>query len=189
MPYTPLDPAKPDWATQTGTQLAQSIRDNLNAIRDACLVGAFPGFNLNASGGVGTASITATTMTVTAITSGAYAVGQVLTGTGVTGGTTITALGTGTGGTGTYTVSASQTVASTAITASNTAAAPQVISYTKGTERIRQAMTWGTAGGEAGNVTVAAYSYSSDSGATYSAIGTETISYDASANVVSTLWS
>jgi hypothetical protein len=37
-------------------------------------------------------------------------------GTGVTAGTTITALGTGTGGAGTYTVSASQTVTATTIT-------------------------------------------------------------------------
>lgn len=63
-----------------------------------------------------TASISGTTMTVTAVGSGTIAVGQLITGTGVTAGTTITALGTGTGGTGTYTVSASQTVASTTIT-------------------------------------------------------------------------
>jgi hypothetical protein len=63
-----------------------------------------------------TASISTTTMTVTAVASGTIAVGQVITGTGVTAGTTITALGTGTGGVGTYTVSVSQTVTSTAIT-------------------------------------------------------------------------
>ena len=63
-----------------------------------------------------TASISGTTMTVTAVGSGTIAVGQNITGTGVTAGTVITALGTGTGGTGTYTVSASQTVASTTIT-------------------------------------------------------------------------
>ena len=62
-----------------------------------------------------TASISGTTMTVTAVTSGTLVVGMPLTGSGVTGGTTITAPGTGTGGTGTYTVSASQTVASTSI--------------------------------------------------------------------------
>lgn len=63
-----------------------------------------------------TASISGTTMTVTAApTAGTIAIGQVISGTGVTAGTTITALGTGTGGVGTYTVSASQTVASTAI--------------------------------------------------------------------------
>jgi hypothetical protein len=64
-----------------------------------------------------TASISGTTMTVSAVASGALAVGQrVNSGTGVTTGTVITAFGTGTGGTGTYTVSQSQTVASTTMT-------------------------------------------------------------------------
>jgi hypothetical protein len=56
-----------------------------------------------------TASISATTMTVHSVTSGTLSIGTILSGTGITAGTTITALGTGTGGTGTYTVSASQT--------------------------------------------------------------------------------
>jgi len=63
-----------------------------------------------------TASISGTTMTVSAVTSGTIYVGCLITGTGVTANTTITALGTGTGGAGTYTVSQSQTVSSTAIT-------------------------------------------------------------------------
>jgi len=63
-----------------------------------------------------TGSIAGTTLTVTAVSAGKLWVGQEITGTGVTAGTTITALGTGTGLTGTYTVSASQTVASTTIT-------------------------------------------------------------------------
>ena len=63
-----------------------------------------------------TASISGTTMTVTAVASGALSVGQVFTGTGVTAGTSITAFVSGTGNTGTYTVSASQTVASTTMT-------------------------------------------------------------------------
>lgn len=63
-----------------------------------------------------TASITGTTLTVTAVSSGTLAVGQYVLGTGVTAGTTITALGTGTGGAGTYTVSASQTVGSVSMT-------------------------------------------------------------------------
>lgn len=49
--------------------------------------------------------------------SGTLAVGSVISGTGVTAGTTITAILTGSGGVGTYTVSASQTVSSTTITA------------------------------------------------------------------------
>ena len=63
-----------------------------------------------------TASITGTTMTVSAVTSGTIYVGCLITGTGVLANTTITALGTGTGGVGTYTVSQSQTVVSTTIT-------------------------------------------------------------------------
>jgi len=64
-----------------------------------------------------TASITTTTMTVTAITSGPIYPGMTITGTGVTAGTRIVSQLTGTdGSTGTYEVSISQTVASTTIT-------------------------------------------------------------------------
>lgn len=72
------------------------------------------------AGAVVTGSIATTVLTVSAVTGGVLRIGQVISGTGVTAGTTITALGTGTGGTGTYTVSASQTVASTTITATGT---------------------------------------------------------------------
>lgn len=65
-----------------------------------------------------TGSISTTTLTVTAVTSGTLAVGQTISGTGITAGTKISALGTGTGGTGTYTVDTSQTAASTTVTAS-----------------------------------------------------------------------
>jgi hypothetical protein len=64
-----------------------------------------------------TGSITSTTLTVTAVSVGILQVGSVITGTGISVGTTITALGTGTGGIGTYTVNISQSVVSTAITA------------------------------------------------------------------------
>jgi hypothetical protein len=77
-----------------------------------------------------TGSISGFTLTVTAFSGGALAVGHVLTGSGVTGGTKITAFGTGTGGTGTYTVSASQTVASTTITATPVASSYQVTATT-----------------------------------------------------------
>ena len=74
-------------------------------------------FTDSANQAVFTGSISGTTLTVSAVTSGTIVVGTGITGTGVTAGTTVTALGTGTGGTGTYTVSASQTVSSTTITA------------------------------------------------------------------------
>lgn len=86
-------------------------------------------FTKNAATGIGTqggvigqgtssftASITLTTMTVTALAAGSDAiqVGQVL--TGPSAGTTVTAYLTGAGGLGTYTVSISQTFASGAVT-------------------------------------------------------------------------
>jgi len=68
------------------------------------------------SGAVVTASITGTTLDVTAVTSGTIAAGFTVTGTGVEQGTYITALGNGTGGTGTYTVNISQSVGSKTLT-------------------------------------------------------------------------
>ncbi len=65
-----------------------------------------------------TASIALTVMTVTAVSSGTIAVGQVINGSGVTR-CTIISLGTGTGGTGTYNISTSQTIASEAMTSAN----------------------------------------------------------------------
>jgi hypothetical protein len=63
-----------------------------------------------------TGSITGFTLTVTAVSSGTIAVGQVVIGGATSDNTRITALGTGTGGTGTYTVSVSQTTASASMT-------------------------------------------------------------------------
>ena len=61
-------------------------------------------------------SIAGTTLTVTAGTG--LSVGMALTGTGVTAGTWVTALGTGTGGVGSYLVSPTQTLAATALAGS-----------------------------------------------------------------------
>jgi hypothetical protein len=60
-----------------------------------------------------TASISGTTLTVTAKTGTNLNVGTIIYDGGVSGATKITALGTGTGGTGTYTLNNSQTIAST----------------------------------------------------------------------------
>jgi hypothetical protein len=49
-----------------------------------------------------------TILNVSSVASGVLYIGAVITGSGVSPGTTITAFGTGTGGTGTYTVSISQ---------------------------------------------------------------------------------
>ncbi|OGR51272.1 MAG: hypothetical protein A2049_08740 [Elusimicrobia bacterium GWA2_62_23] len=71
-----------------------------------------------ADAAVVTGSIATTVLTVTAVTSGTLSVGQTISGSGITAGTKITALGTGLGGTGTYTVDTSQTASSTTVTAS-----------------------------------------------------------------------
>ena len=67
-----------------------------------------------------TGSVNSTTLTVTAVTNGTVAVGQMVC-RGDTGATVawITALGTGSGGTGTYTLSASATVSSMTLLADN----------------------------------------------------------------------
>jgi len=184
MSYIPFDSAKPNGAASNGTTVLQELRNNMAAIRDAVIMGGgFFGWNLNATNHSGTASISTTVMTVTAMAAGTYAVGQVLNGIGVTSGTTITSFGTGTGGVGTYNVSVSQTVASTTITGTNTADAPQGMVYARTTERMRGTMIW-----TGGKVTSASYSYSSNSGVTYFAIGTKTITYDGSDNVTATTW-
>jgi len=67
-----------------------------------------------------TGSISGTTLNVSAIATGYLGVGAVISGTGVTSGTTITAVLSASGGIGTYTVSASQTVGSRAMTATVT---------------------------------------------------------------------
>jgi len=60
-------------------------------------------------------SITDTVLDVTAVSEGTIAVGQYLSGPGITAGTKITTLKTGTGGTGTYGVSISSTVPEAAL--------------------------------------------------------------------------
>ena len=91
-----------------------------------------------------TASISGTTMTVSAVGSGSVlAAGQTLTGTNVATGQTIIAQLTGTAGsTGTYQVSIGQTVASTTITASG--AGLTVTSMTSGKLYVGQVLSGGT---------------------------------------------
>jgi hypothetical protein len=72
-----------------------------------------PGF---ATPGSLVGSIAANVLTVASVSAGVLAVGQSLSGAGVTAGTIITGLGTGTGGAGTYIVSQAQTVGSVAMT-------------------------------------------------------------------------
>jgi hypothetical protein len=71
---------------------------------------------LTSPGAYFTGSISGTTLTVSAVDYGKLEVNQIVSGTGVTVGTRITALGSGTtGGTGSYTLDTPQTVASSAL--------------------------------------------------------------------------
>ena len=66
-----------------------------------------------------TGSMTGTTLTVTAVSTGTLTIGQTVLGAGVMSGTTIVAFGSGIGGVGTYTVSVSQTLTSQSLTSSD----------------------------------------------------------------------
>ena len=83
------------WSTQKMMLFAtQEVIHELTTNQTAYTVGS-SGASLSATF---TGSITGTTLTVTAITSGAICVGQILSGTGITANTAITSYGTGTGG-------------------------------------------------------------------------------------------
>lgn len=62
-----------------------------------------------------TASISGSTLNVTATTENTLSVGQVITGSTVTRGAGIISLGSGTGGTGTYEISTSESISSTTL--------------------------------------------------------------------------
>jgi hypothetical protein len=98
-----------------------------------------------ANSAIFTASISGSTMTVTAVASGTLAVGQVITDTDVAQYTTITAQLTGTtGSTGTYTVSIGQTVASSELSAT-----VSITSITSSTSSIQIPYVLGYNGGSA----------------------------------------
>ncbi len=65
---------------------------------------------------------------------------------------------------------------------------PATITFDSSTERLRQSLTWGAAGGADGNVTKSIYCYSSDSGSSWDYIGTENITYDTDGNVTAITW-
>jgi len=70
---------------------------------------------LASAGFVGTGSISNTTLTITAVSSGVISLGQAVSGAGVLNGATVIGNLTGTGGAGTYLLSTSQTLSSTTI--------------------------------------------------------------------------
>jgi len=124
MAYVAYDKSKPVTSPDTRQASIDSIRNNLNALRDAVIVGDVSGWNYSWSGG--------------------------------------------------------------------TADKPNLIYYTKGTEIIRQTMTWGNSGGADGNPTVIVYAYSSNSGGAYDNFtpnSTCSFTYDVDGNLSSTTWS
>jgi hypothetical protein len=100
-----LSPISTVTTIATGNTFTTSSAHNLN-LNDRVIV----------SGVGGLSSISGTTLTVGGSITGAFQVGQILSGSGVAANTYITAFVTGSGGSGTYTVSVSQTVSSTSIT-------------------------------------------------------------------------
>ena len=101
------------YSSQTGSAGNFTVNGNLTATGNETLTGNMSvGGSLQTTAGLGsylagsfTGGISGTTLTVSAVASGQLFVGQTISGTGITSGTTITAFGTGTGGAGTYTVS------------------------------------------------------------------------------------
>ena len=102
----------------------KSIRDVVNNIAPSAYT---PATNPNAIG-VFTGAIAGTTLTVSAISQGGLRIGDVITGAGITAGTTITGIAAGTattvvgsgdsvGGVGTYSIDQSQTVAAATLAA------------------------------------------------------------------------
>lgn len=79
-------------------------------------------------------------------------------------------------------------------TSGGTAEQPATLYYKRSTEWMKVVLTWGTSGGESGNVTKAAYYYSSDSGSTYSNMADAagkyvvTLTYDSNGNCTATTW-
>jgi hypothetical protein len=96
------------WARDTGAQAITRGMKAFGSYIDGSIRFGTAGSTF--ADAVVTATIAGTTMTVSAVTSGALAVGQLVTGAGVTAGSYITAFGTGTGGVGTYTLSQASTV-------------------------------------------------------------------------------
>ncbi|MGO9594071.1 MAG: beta-propeller fold lactonase family protein, partial [Steroidobacteraceae bacterium] len=100
----------------TPTGIAVDPSGEFVLVTDSAGGGAGELFVYQFNSGAFTGSISTTTLTVTAISTGSLAVGTVINGVGVAAGTTITAIDTGTGGIGTYTVNNSQNVSSEAMT-------------------------------------------------------------------------
>lgn len=70
-----------------------------------------------------------------------------------------------------------------------TAEQPASIFFTKSAEIVKLELTWGSSGGENGNVTQIVLKYSSNGGGAYDTIGTATFTYDSNAYCTAITWS
>ena len=145
------------------------------AFQDASFTGVLaPAVGVTAN----TSTITGTTMTVVTQSSGSNVPGAVLTGTGVTAGTTIVSQLTGTqGGAGTYQVSVSQTVSATAITATNAAQGLLTTSSVTGT--ISAGSTLNGAGVTAGTTILSQLTGTAGGAGVYIVSASQTVSSEA----------
>lgn len=66
---------------------------------------------------------------------------------------------------------------------------PSVITHSKGAERYRETLTYGTTGGSAGVVVSDEVHYSSDSGSTWEPVSTMTVTYSTDGYVTAINWS
>jgi hypothetical protein len=66
---------------------------------------------------------------------------------------------------------------------------PTTRTFTKGEEKMRLTYTYNNSGPSINKVNTVFYEYSSDSGATYNGLATETFAYDGNGYLVSTTWS
>ena len=69
-----------------------------------------------------------------------------------------------------------------------TVARPTRLTYSKGNERVRLNLTWGSSGNSEGAPTRIVVQYSSNSGSSYQTIGTKTITYTTGGYVTRTRW-
>lgn len=66
---------------------------------------------------------------------------------------------------------------------------PTSVLFSKGDERLKMAINYGSTGVTDGLPNIMVHTYSSNAASTYITVGTETITYDASGNVQAIAWS
>ncbi len=107
------------------------------------LTSAAAGTSTTEATGTGVIAVTTGILTISGSPTGTWAVGQIVSGTGVPAGTRITALGTGTGGAGTYQTNITTAVSSTAVTGASRVETNWTVYSTAGNGEVAMISTWG----------------------------------------------